>query len=98
MLSEHPWGVQHPFLSFAHECMYVFVCLLSHVQPSEATWTVTCQAPLSMGFARQEYWNGLPFHPPWGLLPNLGMEPASFARFGLAGRCFTTDTTHLLLN
>ena len=27
-------------------------------------WTVACQAPLSMGFPRQEYWNGLPFSSP----------------------------------
>ena len=34
----------------------------------------TLQAPLSMGFFRQEYWSGLPFPPP-GHLPNLGKEP-----------------------
>ena len=39
-------------------------------------WTVTCQAPLSMGFPRQEYWNGLPFSSP-GDLPNPGIEPVS---------------------
>ena len=39
-------------------------------------WTVACQAPLSMGFSRQEYWSGLPFPSP-GDLPNLGMEPRS---------------------
>ena len=36
----------------------------------------SCQAPLSMGFARQEYWNGLPCPPP-GTLPNLGIKPMS---------------------
>ena len=36
----------------------------------------TCQAPLSMGFSRQEYWSGLPFPPP-GYLPNPGIEPRS---------------------
>ena len=44
-------------------------------------WTVACQAPLSMGFSRQEYWNGLPF-PPRGDLPNSETElgsPASQA-------------------
>ena len=35
--------------------------------------TVARQAPLSMGFSRQEYWNGLPFPTP-GDLPNLGIE------------------------
>ena len=39
-------------------------------------WTVTFQAPLSMGFPRQEYWSGLLFLPP-GHLPNPGFEPRS---------------------
>ena len=50
-------------------------------------WTVAHQAPLSMGFPRQEYWSGLPFPPP-GNLPNPGIEPVSLA---LAGRFFTTE-------
>ena len=49
-------------------------------------WTVALQAPLSMGFPRQEYWNGLPFPPP-GDLPHPEMEPSSLA---LAGAFFTT--------
>ena len=39
-------------------------------------WTVAYQAPLSMGFSRQEYWSGLPFPSP-GDLPNPGIEPGS---------------------
>ena len=39
-------------------------------------WIVPCQAPLSMGFPKQEYWSGLPFPSP-GDLPNPGMEPRS---------------------
>ena len=39
-------------------------------------WTVACQAPLSVGFPRQEYWNGLPFPSP-GHLPGPGIEPES---------------------
>ena len=39
-------------------------------------WAVALQAPLSMGFSRQEYWSGLPFPSP-GDLPNPGIEPAS---------------------
>ena len=35
-----------------------------------------CQAPLALGFSRQEYWSGLPFPSPRGL-PNLGIEPMS---------------------
>ena len=38
--------------------------------------TVAHQAPLSMGFSRQEYWSGLPFRPP-GDLPDPGIQPAS---------------------
>ena len=38
-------------------------------------WTIACQAPLSMGFFRQEYWSGWHFPPP-GDLPDPGMEPA----------------------
>ena len=41
-------------------------------------WTVACQAPLSMGFSRQEYWSGLPFPSPEDL-PDLGIEPGSSA-------------------
>ena len=39
-------------------------------------WTVAYQAPLSMGFSRQEYWSGLPFPSP-GDLPNPGIKPGS---------------------
>ena len=42
---------------------------LSHVQLFETPWTLACQAPLSMGFSRQEHWSGLPFPSP-GDLPN----------------------------
>ena len=41
-------------------------------------WTVAHQAPLSMGFSRQEYWSGLPFPSP-GDLPNPGIKPRSLA-------------------
>ena len=40
--------------------------------------TVTCQAPLSMGFSKQEYWSGLPFPSP-GDLPDPGLEAGSSA-------------------
>ena len=39
-------------------------------------WTVVHQAPLSMGFSRQEDWSGLPFPSPWDL-PDPGIEPRS---------------------
>ena len=47
------------------------------------------EAPLSMGFSRQEYWSGLPF-PPAGDLPDPGIEPASPVAPALAGRLFST--------
>ena len=50
-------------------------------------WTIACQAPLSLGFPRQDYWSGLPFPSP-GHLPDPGIIPASPA---LAGGVFTTE-------
>ena len=47
---------------------------LSRVQLFATLWTVAHQAPLSMGFFRQEYWSGLPF-PPLGDLPDPGITP-----------------------
>ena len=52
------------------------VLMLSHVQLFATPWTVAHQAPLSMGFSRQEYHNGLPFPPP-GDLPNPGIKAES---------------------
>ena len=54
--------------------------------------TVAHQALLSMGFSRQEYWNGLPF-PPAGNLPDPGIKPESLMSPALAGRFFTTNAT-----
>ena len=61
-------------------CVQLFVTL----------WTVASQAPLSMGFFRQEYWSGMPFPIP-GYLPNSGIELASLVSPALAGGFFTTD-------
>ena len=49
---------------------------LSRVQLFATSWTLACQAPLSMGFSRQEYWSGLPFPSP-GDLPDPGIKPGS---------------------
>ena len=49
---------------------------LSSVQLLVTLWTVAHQAPLSMGFSRQEYWSGLPFPSPGDLL-DPGIEPMS---------------------
>ena len=48
----------------------------SHVQLFVTPWSVARQAPLSMGFSRQEYWSGLPFPTP-GDLHDPGIEPVS---------------------
>ena len=58
-------------------CTYVLSCF-SHVWLFEALWTVACQAPLSMGFSKQESWSGLPCPPP-GNLSHPGVETASRA-------------------
>ena len=50
----------------------------SRVRLFATPWTVPCQAPLSMGFSRQEYWSGLPVPSP-GDLPNPGIKPRSSA-------------------
>ena len=61
------WGTKVP---------YGVVRSLSHVQLFATPWTVAYQAPLSMGFSRQEYWSGLSSPSP-GDLPNPGIEPKS---------------------
>ena len=69
--------------------------LLSHfscVQLFVTLWIVVRQAPLSMGFSRQEYWSGLPCSPPRDL-PNLEIEPISLMSPAFAGRFFTTSAT-----
>ena len=57
---------------------------------SVTAWIVAHQAPLSMGFPRQEYWSGLPFSPP-GDLPDTVIEPASPALVGIFFVFFTTE-------
>ena len=69
-------------------CIYIYththtcvcgVCVLSHFSHLKlfaTLWTVACQAPLSMGFSRQEYWSVLPCPPP-GNLPDPGIKLAS---------------------
>ena len=68
---------------------YICTCAqsLSHTQLFVTLWTVVCQAHLSMGFPRQEYWSWLPFPPP-GDLPYLKIKHASP---GLAGKFVTTE-------
>ena len=62
---------------------------LSHVRLFMTPWTVALQAPLSMGFSRQEYWSGWP-SPPTVDLPKPGIKPRSPVSPALKGRFFTT--------
>ena len=75
--------------AFNYTFNYASLCvqLLSLVQLFGAPWTVAYQTPLSMGFSRQAYWNGLPFPSP-GDFPKPEIEPVSPA---LAGSFFTTE-------
>ena len=75
-----------PKLRCVHSCM---LSHFSHILLFVTLWTVARQAPLSIGFSRQEYWSGLPC-PPLGYLPNPRMEPASRISPALAGGFFTT--------
>ena len=70
--------------------MNVCACVLSHfncVQLFVTSWTIAHQAPLSIGFSRQESWSGLPCPPP-GDLPNPGVKPMSLMFPALAGVFF----------
>ena len=58
--------ILHLCVLSCYSCIPLFVTL----------WTVAYQAPLSMGFSKQEYWSGLPFPSP-GDLPDPGIEPGS---------------------
>ena len=71
------------------------VCMLSqfsHVQLFATLGTIACQAPLSMGFSRQEYWSGLLFRSLGGHL-NSGIQPTSLTSPALAGGFSTTSAT-----
>ena len=76
------------YVNFAHPC----VCVCSVAQScSTLCDPMNChQAPLSMRFSSQEYWNGLPSATPRGL-SNPGSEPMSPACLLLAGRFFATE-------
>ena len=62
----------------------------SCVQLLATPWTLAHQAPLSMGFSRQDYWSRLPCPPPRDL-PDSGTEPTSLVSPALAGQLFTNS-------
>ena len=77
-----------------------YACVLSRcsrVWLFVTPWTVAHQAPLSMGFSRQEYWSELPCPLP-RTLPDPGIEPVSLMSPVLVGRFFTTCATQEALD
>ena len=82
--------IEYSSLSYT-VCMCVLSCF-SYVRLFRTLWTAAHQAPLSMGFSRQNYWRGLPCPPP-GNLPSPGIKLSSFTSPPLAGGFFTTSTT-----
>ena len=68
--------------------MFTLNCF-HHVRLFMTLWVIACQAPLSMGFPRQEYWSGLPCPAP-GDLHDPGIKPAFLVSAALAGELFTT--------
>ena len=68
-----PWWLStwffHCFFIRASGATHVCVCLVSHVQLFVTPWTVAHQAPLSMGFSKQECWSGLPFNTYFPFIP-----------------------------
>ena len=74
-------------------CVCVCVCEATSIMSNSLQcYGLVCQAPLSMGFSRQEYWSGFPFPSP-GDLPNPGIEPSFLTSPALVGVSFTTSTT-----
>ena len=66
------------------------MCAYSVMSNSVTPWAVAHQAPLSIEFSNQGYWDGLTFPHP-GDLPNPGIKPAASTSPALAGGCFTTE-------
>ena len=93
-LSGLRWYLSHNYLPPAHFQCFLLIYTLSLLlfgcqvmsNSFSTPWAVAHQAPLSMGFFRQEYWSRLPFPSP-GDLPN----PEIIPTYALAGRFFTTE-------
>ena len=76
-------------LSVSEHIVWKWKVLLRNVRHFATLWTVAHQAPLSMGFSRQEYWSRLPCPPPADL-PDPGIKSESLMSSALAGGFFTT--------
>ena len=79
----------HCFISLLHVC--VLSCF-SQILILVTLWTVACQAPLSMGFSKQEYWSGLPFPSPRNLR-DPGIEPVLHTFHELVDGFFNSSAT-----
>ena len=83
--------------SFPNSALNVSACTLSRVRLFVTPGTVAHQAPLSMGFSRQEYWSGLPFPSP-GDLPDPGIDPHLLHLLHWQADSFTVETPGTPLN
>ena len=80
-------------IEFRMRLRFMHMCVLSHfscVWLFATLWIVVSQAPLFMGFSKQEYWRGLPCPPP-GDLPDPGIRIRISCVFCFAGRFFTAE-------
>ena len=75
-----------------HNCTCCMLSCFSHVWFLTTLWTGAHQAPLYMGFYRQEYWSGLPSPPP-GNFPGPVIKPTTLVSPALAGRFSTASAT-----
>ena len=92
ILSRVPCVVQQALAGYLFHMQWYSAT--SVVSDSATLWTVAGQAPLSVGFSSEEYWNGL-LCPPPGDLPHPGTEPASLMSPALAGGFSTPSATCL---
>ena len=69
-----------------HSCVLCVLSCFSRVRLFATPWTIACQAPLFMGFSRQQHWSVLPFLSP-GDLPDPGIKPVSLVSPALALAC-----------
>ena len=95
----HELNLQQPLSIFLFPTEYMLCCCAKYfscVLLFVTLGTTAHQAPLSMGFSRQEYWSGLPFPSPRHL-PRPGIEPESLKSPALAGEFFTPKNLHIYL-
>ena len=84
------FGDHENVLIFSVFLLFFFACVLSHDHLFTTLWTLAHQDALSMGFPRQEYWNGFPF-PSLGEIRDPGIEFEFPASPTSTGRFFTTE-------